>query len=93
MRVDGREITVSPDDRRRLEAIVGDGNSLQKHVARARALIATADGCGTNEVMRRSDLSYFAYTIGVYEDTYRKDHDGWRISSRIMIVAPNRKSA
>ena len=53
----GIEVCVTPEDRRRLEAIVGNRNSLQKHVARAQALIATADGCGTNEVMRRSGLS------------------------------------
>jgi transposase len=53
----GIEVCVTPEDRGRLEAIVGNRNSLQKHVARAQALIATADGCGTNEVMRRSGLS------------------------------------
>jgi transposase len=50
-------VTVTPEDRRRLEAVVQDRNSPQKHAARARVLIATADGCGTNETMRRSGLS------------------------------------
>jgi len=52
----------------------------------------TASGISEFIAMRRSDLSYFAYTIGIYEDTYRRDDQGWRISSRVMTVAPNRKS-
>lgn len=53
----GISVTVTPDDRRQLEAIVADRNRAQKHVARARVVLATADGCGTNEVVRRSGLS------------------------------------
>ena len=43
----GIEIEVSAADRARLEGIVADRNSPQKHVWRARILLATADGCGT----------------------------------------------
>jgi transposase len=53
----GIVVFVTPEDRLRLEGVVKDRNSPQKHVARALALIATAEGCGTNEVMRRSGLS------------------------------------
>ena len=53
----GIVVTVTPQDRSRLEAIVADRNTRQKHAARAHVIIATADGCGTNEVMRRSGLS------------------------------------
>ena len=53
----GIVVTVTSRDRIRLEAIIEDGNTPQKHAARARVIVATADGCGTNEVMRRSDLS------------------------------------
>jgi transposase len=53
----GINITLAPEDRRRLEAIVRDRNSRQKHVKRAKVILATADGCGTNEIMRRSGLS------------------------------------
>ena len=53
----GIVVDVTPEDRVRLEAIVGDRNSVQKHVARAKVILATADGCGTMEVMRRSGLS------------------------------------
>ena len=44
----GITFTVTPEDRLRLEAIVSDRNAKQKHVKRARAILATAAGCGTN---------------------------------------------
>src|SRR5271154_1670148 len=50
----GIVIKITPDDRDRLEAIVGDGNTPQKHVWRAKIILATADGWGTAEIMRRS---------------------------------------
>jgi transposase len=50
-------VEVASEDRRRLDRIVGDRNSSQKHTARARIILATADGCGTAEIMRRSGLS------------------------------------
>jgi hypothetical protein len=50
----GIVVNVTPEDRRRLEAIVADRSSPQKHVWRAKIIPATADGCGTFEVMRRS---------------------------------------
>ena len=53
----GISITVTSDDRRRLEGIVRDRNRAQKHIARAKVIVATADGFGTNEIVRRSGLS------------------------------------
>src|SRR5262249_2833597 len=50
----GIVVNVTPGDRRRLEAIVGDGNARQKHVWRPRIILATADGCGTAEIRLRS---------------------------------------
>jgi transposase len=50
----GIVVNVTPGDRRRLEAIVGNRNAPQKHVWRAKIILATTDGCGTAEVMRRS---------------------------------------
>ena len=41
-------------DRRRLEAIVACRSAPQKHVWRAKIILATAEGCGTAEIMRRS---------------------------------------
>ena len=53
----GINFTVTPEVRARLEAIVSDRNRSQKHAARARVLLATGDGLGTNEIMHRSGLS------------------------------------
>jgi transposase len=53
----GIEIEVTAADRARLEAIVADRNSPQKHVWRARIILATADGCGTAAIMRRAGVS------------------------------------
>src|SRR6266508_6882278 len=50
----GIVVNVTRDDRRRLEAIVADRSAPQKHVWRALIILATADGCGTAEIMRRS---------------------------------------
>jgi hypothetical protein len=49
-------VKVTPEDRCRLEAIIGDRNAPQKHVWRAKIILATADGCGTAEIMRRLAL-------------------------------------
>jgi transposase len=50
----GIVVNVTRADRRRLEAIVSDRSARQKHVWRAQIILATADGCGTTEIMRRS---------------------------------------
>ena len=54
---EGISIEVSAADRDRLERIVADRNSPQKHVWRASIILATALGCGTAEIMRRAELS------------------------------------
>ena len=53
----GVEVRLDPGDRERLEAVVGDRNSLQKHVWRAEIVLLTADGLGTNAIMRRTGKS------------------------------------
>ena len=50
-------MNVTRADRHRLEAIVLDRSAPQKHVWRANIILATADGCGTAEIMRRSGKS------------------------------------
>jgi len=47
-------VDVTPEDRRRLEVIIVDRGAPQKHVWRAKIILATAEGCGTSEIMRRS---------------------------------------
>src|SRR4249919_2112105 len=53
----GISLTVSRSDRRRLEAMAADRNAPQKHVWRAEIVLFSADGLGTNEIMRRTGKS------------------------------------
>jgi len=53
----GISIAVSPADRRRLERVVADGNTPQKHVWRARIVLLTADGFGTQAIMGQTGTS------------------------------------
>ena len=50
-------VDVSAAGRARLEAIVADRNSAQKHVWRARIILLTVAGLGTVEIMRRTGKS------------------------------------
>ncbi len=50
----GVEIRLSPEERKRLEAIVASRNSPQKHVWRVRIVLLSADGIGTVEIQRRT---------------------------------------
>src|SRR5262249_23989922 len=58
MRVGGMheraEIKLSAAERTELEAVVGNRNSPQKHVWRAKIILLTADGRGSAEIMRRT---------------------------------------
>jgi len=50
-------VRLGPGDRERLEAVVSNRSSAQKHVWRAQIILVTAEGCGTAEVMRRAGVS------------------------------------
>jgi transposase len=54
---EGITVEVSAADRARLEAIIADRNSPQKHVWRAQIVLLTADGLGTGEIMRQAGTS------------------------------------
>jgi hypothetical protein len=54
---EGINIEVSAGDHERLATVVADRNSPQKHVWRARIILATAEGCGMAEIMRRAGVS------------------------------------
>ena len=54
---EGIVVEVSATDHARLEAIVADRNSRQKHVWRARIILAIAEGLGTNAIVRRTGKS------------------------------------
>src|SRR5260370_214928 len=50
-------VTVNAADRARLDAVVADRNSPQKHVWRCRTGLLTPDGLGTATIMRRTGRS------------------------------------
>jgi Winged helix-turn helix len=50
----GIEVRLGPDDRERLETVVGSGNSPQKHVWRARIVLLSAEGIGTMAIQRQT---------------------------------------
>src|SRR5512133_2281373 len=53
----GISITLKPVDRRCLTTVAGDRNAPHKHVWRAEIVLLSADGVGTNEIIRRTGKS------------------------------------
>jgi hypothetical protein len=53
----GISLAVTAEYRRRLEAIVADRNTPQKHVWWARIVLLTTAGAGTNAIMREAGVS------------------------------------
>ena len=53
----GITVTVNASDRARLEAVVANRNSPQKHVWRCRIVLLTADGLGTAAIMQGTGKS------------------------------------
>jgi len=47
-------ITLKPSERKQLKVILKDRNAPQKHVWRAEIVLLSAEGLGTNEIMRRT---------------------------------------
>ena len=59
----GIEVRLGPGDRERLEAVIGSGNSPQKHVWRARIVLLSADGVGTMAIQRQTGKGKPAATV------------------------------
>ncbi|PJK28014.1 helix-turn-helix domain-containing protein, partial [Minwuia thermotolerans] len=53
----GRSFTVSSRDRQRLQALVADPKSAQKHVWRARIVLLSGEGLGTSAIMAENGKS------------------------------------
>ena len=53
----GRSFSVSADARQRLQAIVADPKSPQKHVWRARIVLLSGEGLGTSAIMTATGKS------------------------------------
>ena len=52
-----QEIDLSDEERGRLEDVISNPRSLQKHVWRARIILELGSGCGLAETMRRTGMS------------------------------------
>jgi hypothetical protein len=57
MRRDDICLYLGPADREQLQSLLTDQNTPRKVVWRAEIVLAMADGCGTNEIMRRAETS------------------------------------
>ena len=53
----GVVINLGETDRQWLEALIADRNTAQKHVWRARIVLLSADGVGTNAIMAATGTS------------------------------------
>ena len=57
MRRDDIYLHLGPANRAELHALITNRNTARKLVWRAEIVLATADGCGTVEIMRRAKMS------------------------------------
>jgi hypothetical protein len=55
MRRDDICLERGPVNRAQLQALLIDRNTPRKLIWRAKVALSTADGCGTNEIMRRAN--------------------------------------
>ena len=67
----GISFTLSAPDRVRLQALVADRNTPQKHVWRARIVLLSADGLGTHAIMREAGVSKTA--VWRWQDRFAKE--------------------
>ena len=87
----GIAIELGSTDRQRLAAIVADRDTPQKHVWRAQIVLLTAEGCGTEEIMRQSGTA--KTTVWRWQERFMTDgvagllHDKTR-PSRIPPLSP-----
>jgi hypothetical protein len=59
----GISVNLSIADRDFLEALVRDRNTAQKHAWRAEIVLLSADGVGTNKIMRQNYRHFDAYLL------------------------------
>jgi hypothetical protein len=83
-----RNIRLSTASRYKLEAVVANRNSPQKHVWRAKIILLTADGCGTAEIMQATGKA--KTVIWRWQERFR-DHGAaglWRDKTRPSRIPP-----
>lgn len=81
-------IRLSAADRRRLEAVVANRNSPQKHVWRAKIVLMTANGEGTAEIMRATGKA--KTVIWRWQERFREAGAAglWRDKTRRSRIPP-----
>ncbi|MDO8706582.1 MAG: IS630 family transposase [Sulfuricaulis sp.] len=81
-------IRLRASDRRKLEAVVANRNSPQKHVWRAKIVLLTADGHGTAEIMRTTGKA--KTVIWRWQDRFRDQGAAglWRDKTRPSRIPP-----
>src|ERR1700719_89414 len=82
------EVRLAPADRERLEAVIGSGNSPQKHVWRARIVLLSAAGVGTMAIQRQTGKS--KPTIWRWQARFMAEGRRWSAARR---DAPWRQAA
>src|SRR5579864_1737086 len=82
------KIRLSAASRYKLEAVVANRNSPQKHVWRAKIIILTADGCGTAEIMQATGKS--KTVIWRWQERFREHGAAglWRDKTRPSRIPP-----
>ena len=83
----GITISVSAADRRRLEAIVADRNTSQKHAWRARIILLTSDGVGTTGVMTLTGKS--KTTVWRWQERWTPARSATRQANLISTFLPS----
>src|SRR5690349_24418210 len=81
-------IRLSASDRSKLEAVVANRNSPQKHVWRARIVLLTAEGRGTAEIMRATGKA--KTVVWRWQDRFRDEGAAglWRDKTRPSRIPP-----
>lgn len=87
---EGITVKVSAVDHVRLGAVVTNRNSPQKHVWRTRIILATAQGVGTAEIMRRTGK--FKPRVWCWQEQFMAESmDGFlRDKTRLSCIWPLR---
>src|SRR6266853_5478354 len=81
-------IQLSRADRSKLEAVVANRNSPQKHVWRAKIVLLTANGCGTAEIMQATGKA--KTVIWRWQQRFRDEGAAglWRDKTRRSRIPP-----
>src|SRR5215471_7732824 len=87
-----RNMRLSAADRRKLEAVVANRNSPQKHVWRAKIVLLTADGRGTAEIMQATGKA--KTVIWRWQERFRDEGAAglWRDKTRPSHLDPTKSS-